>query len=87
MANISLEAAQAKVKESGTKIRLRMVRTPEYVWKCKNPRCPKSKTDGAIRGTVYNWVVYLAASHLAGEARKREKTEKRKALEKVLLES
>lgn len=72
------------VKESGAKIRVRSVKSIEYVWTCSNKQCPKSKADGAIRGTVLNWVVMLAASHILGAARRKEKETKRKELVKVL---
>ncbi len=75
------------MKASGTKIRVREVRANQYVWKCKDPRCPKSKLDGAIKGTVYNWVLLLAAQHLQGAANRKEKIARRKKIEGVLLES
>ena len=87
MATLLLPQAQALVKESRTKIRVRSIRVNEYVWKCPNPRCPKSKMDGAIKGTVYNWVVTLAALHLQGERRKKEKAKAQKDLEQQLLEN
>ncbi len=85
MERLSLEDAQALVKKSGGKIHVREVRVPEYRWKCPNPRCPKSKLDTAIRGTVYNWVVLLAGQHLQGEQRKTEKRRQQLEREKLLL--
>lgn len=85
MERISLEAAQALVKAAGVKIHVKAVLHNEYRWKCPNARCPKSTLDGAIRGTVYNWVVLLAGQHLQGEQRKKAKREAQKAREQLLL--
>jgi hypothetical protein len=41
--------------------------------------------DGAIRGTVQNWVVLLAGQHLQGEANKKAKREKQLEREQLLV--
>ena len=85
MARLSLEEARALVSKSGVKLHVKTLQTIEYVWKCPNPRCPKSKLDGAIRGTVQNWVILLAGQHLQGEQRKAAKRELQKEREQLLV--
>ncbi len=82
---MSLEDAQALVKKAGVKIQVKAVLRNEYRWKCPNRFCPKSKLEGAIRGTVYNWVVLLAGQHLQGEQRKAEKRRLQKEREQLLV--
>ncbi len=85
MPRLSLEESRVLVKASGTRIRMKPVSTYEYVWRCKFPRCPKSKLSGAIKGSVSNWVLLLAAQHLQGhETRKRLQAATKKMLEGIL---
>jgi hypothetical protein len=73
------------VTKSGVKLHVKTLHTIEFVWKCPNPRCPKSKLDGAIRGTVQNWVILLAGQHLKGEAARTEKRRIQKEREQLLV--
>ncbi len=87
MPRMSLEESLVLVKASGTRIRMKPVKRYEYVWRCKFPRCPKSKLNGAIRGTVYNWVVTLAAAHLQGHNTRKAKVAAQKKLQEGVLEA
>lgn len=73
MQRLTLEEAQRIVQESGSKIRVKTVRATQYVWKCPDRGCPKSKLEGAIKGTVVNWVVLNAALHLQGAKKRKAK--------------
>ncbi len=84
MQRLSLEDAQRLVRASGSKIRVKTVRVNQYVWKCPDRHCPKSRLEGAIKGTVINWVILNAGLHLQGaqkrKARARLEAESRKTL-------
>jgi hypothetical protein len=86
MPRLSLEESRVLVKGSGTRIRMKPVKAYEYVWRCKFPRCPKSKLSGAIRGTVSNWVLLLAAQHLQGHETRKAKIAAQKKLDDGILE-
>ena len=73
MQRLTLEDAQRLVQQSGTKIRVKLVKTNLYVWKCPDRRCPKGKLEGAIKGTVINWVILNAGLHLQAAQKRREK--------------
>ena len=85
MARLSLEEARVLVEKSGVKLQVKTLQTIEFVWKCPNPRCPKSKMDGAIRGSNQNWVILLAGQHLQGEQRKEAKRQVQKEREQLLV--